>query len=98
MAQGLRERVLPGGLTDPFRSPSPGPDVIGAVGAFVPAFEAVGTGGATLVTGVSALDIAPAVRDQVREGDIVLLKGSRGMRLEMLLAAVWPSAAPQESH
>ncbi len=75
-----------------------GPDVIGAVGAFVPAFEAVGTGGATLVTGVSALDIAPAVRDQVREGDIVLLKGSRGMRLEMLLAAVWPSAAPQESH
>jgi UDP-N-acetylmuramyl pentapeptide synthase len=58
----------------------------------------VGTGGATLVTGVSALDVAPAVREQVQGGDIVLLKGSRGVRLEMLLAAVWPSATPAESH
>lgn len=75
-----------------------GPDVIAAVGAFVPAFEEVGAGGVTLVTGATALDVAPAVRDLVREGDIVLLKGSRGVRLETLLAAVWPSAAAGGAH
>jgi UDP-N-acetylmuramoyl-tripeptide--D-alanyl-D-alanine ligase len=57
------------------------PDVIGAVGEFVPAFERRSSSG-ELVTAADATALGRAVAPHLRGGDLVLLKASRGIQLE----------------
>ncbi len=57
------------------------PDLIGAVGEFVPAFEGRHPA-AQLVTALNAEALGRAVAPRLSGGDLVLLKASRGMQLE----------------
>ncbi|HXY69796.1 MAG TPA: UDP-N-acetylmuramoyl-tripeptide--D-alanyl-D-alanine ligase [Gemmatimonadales bacterium] len=69
------------------------PDVVAAVGAFVPAFEALKRPkGQTLLTGETPEAIAPGLKAALRPGDVVLLKASRGVQLERVIPLLWPSA------
>ena len=75
------------------------PDVVAAVGEFVPAFEALkGKLKATLLSGETPQAVAPKLKDQLRKGDIVLLKASRGVRLETIIPLLWPSHEASEAH
>ncbi|HEY2806944.1 MAG TPA: UDP-N-acetylmuramoyl-tripeptide--D-alanyl-D-alanine ligase [Gemmatimonadales bacterium] len=77
-----------------------GPDVVAAVGDFAEAF-AVHTEYARatkLLTGENPEDVAAALRPLIKPGDVVLLKASRGVRLERLLPLLWPSLQPAEAH
>jgi UDP-N-acetylmuramoyl-tripeptide--D-alanyl-D-alanine ligase len=57
------------------------PDLIGAVGEFVPVLERQHLG-ARLVTAADADALGRAVAPRLEGGELVLLKGSRGMHLE----------------
>jgi UDP-N-acetylmuramoyl-tripeptide--D-alanyl-D-alanine ligase len=62
------------------------PAVVGAVGAFVPAFEAHRPVlGARFVSAADAEALGPAVNAMLRGNEIVLLKASRGVALERVL-------------
>src|SRR5207244_3920395 len=62
------------------------PALIGAVGAFVPAFEPLsGALGARLVTASDAAALGPKLAAALRGDEIVLLKASRGVALERVL-------------
>jgi UDP-N-acetylmuramoyl-tripeptide--D-alanyl-D-alanine ligase len=60
------------------------PALVGAVGAFVPAFEALGQG-LPLITAADAEALGPALRAALRGDEVVLLKASRGVALERVL-------------
>lgn len=70
------------------------PDVIAAIGEFVPALEGLRgrLGRARLVTGDGPEAVAPSLKELLRPGDVVLLKASRGVRLERVIPLLWPSA------
>ena len=73
------------------------PDVVAAIGEFGPAFEALkGRLEATLVTGDTPEAAAPRLKDEIRKGDVVLLKASRGVRLETIIPLLWPTYQPSE--
>jgi UDP-N-acetylmuramoyl-tripeptide--D-alanyl-D-alanine ligase len=76
------------------------PDVIAAIGDFASAFAALGEhpGGAELLTGAAPGDVAERLKHLIRPGDIVLLKASRGVRLEQLFPILWPSYEGGEAH
>ena len=76
------------------------PDVVVAVGAFVPAFEALAgrLGPVRLVAGPTPVDVVPRLREELRPGDVALFKASRGVRLEQLFPILWPSLAGGEAH
>jgi len=62
------------------------PALIGAVGAFVPAFAPFsGTLGPRLVTASDAAALGPKLAAALRGDEIVLLKASRGVALERVL-------------
>jgi UDP-N-acetylmuramoyl-tripeptide--D-alanyl-D-alanine ligase len=61
------------------------PTVVGAVGAFVPAFEALDGTGITLVTAPDADALGPKLRAVLQGNEVVLLKASRGVALERVL-------------
>jgi UDP-N-acetylmuramoyl-tripeptide--D-alanyl-D-alanine ligase len=61
------------------------PAVVGAVGAFVPAFEALGAAGPRLVTAADAEALGPKLRAVLQGNEVVLLKASRGVALERVL-------------
>ena len=62
------------------------PALIGAVGAFVPAFAPLsGTLGPRLVTASDAAALGPKLAAALRGDEIVLLKASRGVALERVL-------------
>ena len=61
------------------------PAVVGAVGAFVPAFEALGVTGLRLVTAPDADALGPKLRAALQGNEVVLLKASRGVALERVL-------------
>lgn len=56
--------------------------------------EAVAAGVASLLAASSAEAVAPA-RELVRPGDVVLVKGSRGVRMEAIVAALTGGTPPQ---
>jgi UDP-N-acetylmuramoyl-tripeptide--D-alanyl-D-alanine ligase len=71
-----------------------GPDVVAAVGDFAPAFAALpDTKAVTLVSGKTPEDVAEALKRELKPGDIVLLKASRGVQLERLVPLLWPELA-----
>ncbi len=61
------------------------PAVVGAVGAFVPAFEALGATGLRLVTAPDADALGPKLKAALQGNEVVLLKASRGVALERVL-------------
>jgi len=77
-----------------------GPDAVVAVGAFVKAFQSLGDrlSATKFIAGETPEDVAAGLKDLLAPGDVVLLKASRGVRLERLLPIVWPSLAEAEAH
>jgi UDP-N-acetylmuramoyl-tripeptide--D-alanyl-D-alanine ligase len=76
-------------------------NVIGAVGEFVHAFAQVAPGDPRVVSAPDAVALWPLLRPRVAPDSLVLLKGSRGTRLERLLpelAVVGGGSAPVPSH
>ena len=70
-----------------------GPDIIAAIGDFAPAFDSLGpVDPITLVTGATPADVAPRLRELLQPGDVMLLKASRGVKLETLLPLLFPGA------
>lgn len=59
--------------------------VIGAVGEFRAAFERVAPGDARVVCGADAVSLWAALEPRLQPDALILLKGSRGTRLERLL-------------
>jgi len=77
------------------------PDVVAAIGDFVPAFDALGAAAAAVrVRGADPQAVVPELRELLRPGDLVLLKASRGVALERIIPALWPSTTPSadEAH
>ena len=67
-----------------------GPDLVAAIGDFVPAFAGLGDGGPRIVGGATPEAVAAELKPLLQKGDIVLLKASRGVQLEKLLPLLWP--------
>jgi len=77
------------------------PDVVAAIGEFVPAFDALGAAAAAVkVRGADPGAVTPGLRELLRPGDVVLLKASRGVALEQIVPALWPATTPpaDEAH
>lgn len=71
------------------------PAVVGAVGAFVPAFAALGVAGPVRVlTAPDAETLGPSLRAALRGDEVVLLKASRGVALERVLHHLQSAGAP----
>jgi UDP-N-acetylmuramoyl-tripeptide--D-alanyl-D-alanine ligase len=74
------------------------PVVVGVRGLARHLTEAAGAAGAEAVF-VETPEAAGAwLQANVREGDAVLVKASRGVRLEKALAVLFGSASPEASH
>ncbi len=76
------------------------PDLVAAVGEFVPAFESLGgkLKPKHLLVGETPEAVAPALRQRLKPGDVVLLKASRGVQLERIVPLLWPSYQASEVH
>ena len=76
------------------------PDLVAAVGEFVPAFESLGgkLKPKHLLVGETPEAVAPALRQRLKRGDVVLLKASRGVQLERIVPLLWPSYQASEVH
>jgi UDP-N-acetylmuramyl pentapeptide synthase len=66
-----------------------GPDLLAAVGEFVPALEPHrGALGDRLLTADDAVGLAPRLAERLRGDELVVLKASRGPALERILPAL----------
>jgi UDP-N-acetylmuramoyl-tripeptide--D-alanyl-D-alanine ligase len=75
------------------------PGLVAAIGEFVPAFDAMhGKVKVQLLTGETPGSVAPGLKEQLQPGDVVLLKASRGVRLETIIPLLWPSSEVSEAH
>jgi UDP-N-acetylmuramoyl-tripeptide--D-alanyl-D-alanine ligase len=71
------------------------PDLLAAVGDFVPALAPYGTRlGDRLITAADPIALGPLVAPRLLNGDVVVLKASRGVALERILPALTIRATP----
>jgi UDP-N-acetylmuramoyl-tripeptide--D-alanyl-D-alanine ligase len=71
------------------------PDLLGAVGEFVPALAPHAAGlGDRLVTAADPLALGPKIAARLEGGEVVVLKASRGVALERILPALTVRATP----
>ena len=74
------------------------PDLVAALGEFVAPFEAMkGKLKGKLVSGETPEAVAPKLKPKLKSGDLVLLKASRGVRLETIIPLLWPTAPDEAS-
>ena len=74
------------------------PDLVAAIGEFVAPFEALkGKLKGKLVTGETPEAVAPKLKPKLQRGDVVLLKASRGVRLETIIPLLWATPANEAS-
>ena len=75
------------------------PDLVAAIGEFVVPCEALkGKLKAKLLAGETPEAVALKLKERLRKGDVVLLKASRGVRLETIIPLLWPSHEASEAH
>ncbi len=60
-------------------------DIIAGLGEFAPAFAAAGPADPRVVTGTDIADVWPALAERLASDAVILLKASRGVRLERLV-------------
>jgi UDP-N-acetylmuramoyl-tripeptide--D-alanyl-D-alanine ligase len=60
-------------------------DIVAGIGAFAPALEAAAAGDPRVVTGADVDDLWPRLAPRLAPDAVILLKASRGVRLERLL-------------
>lgn len=73
---------------------SSGADLIAGIGEFAPALEEVGAGDERVVVGRDVDDLWPVLQPRLRADAAILLKASRGVRLERLLPYLTAWATP----
>jgi UDP-N-acetylmuramoyl-tripeptide--D-alanyl-D-alanine ligase len=67
------------------------PDRVVAIGEFVVPFQGLkGKLKAKLLAGETPEAVAPKLKEKLQKGDVVLLKASRGVRLETIIPLLWP--------
>jgi UDP-N-acetylmuramoyl-tripeptide--D-alanyl-D-alanine ligase len=73
-----------------------GADVIAGIGEFGPALQAIGAGDARIVTANDVDDVWPRLAPRLKPNAAILLKASRGVRLERMLPLLnaWAGVAP----
>jgi UDP-N-acetylmuramoyl-tripeptide--D-alanyl-D-alanine ligase len=72
-----------------------GPDLLGAVGEFVPALEPYASRlGSRLVTASDPLELGERLAGRLEGDEVVVLKASRGVALERILPALTAQALP----
>jgi UDP-N-acetylmuramoyl-tripeptide--D-alanyl-D-alanine ligase len=69
-------------------------DIVAGIGAFAPALEAAGAGDPRVVTGTDVDDLWPRLAPRLAPDAVILLKASRGVRLERLLPHLTDWARP----
>ncbi len=77
------------------------PALIVGIGEFADAFRAVvpkRDQETRLITGSAPAAVAGQLRERLQPGDLLLLKASRGVQLERLIAILWPEATASEAH
>jgi UDP-N-acetylmuramoyl-tripeptide--D-alanyl-D-alanine ligase len=73
-----------------------GPDLLGAVGDFVPALAPYAERlGDRLITAPDPLALGPLISSRLEGGEVVVLKASRGVALERILPALTNRATPR---
>jgi UDP-N-acetylmuramoyl-tripeptide--D-alanyl-D-alanine ligase len=71
-----------------------GADLVAGIGDFKPALEAEAAGDARVITGGDVDDLWPVLQQRLQPSAAILLKASRGVRLERLLPHLQAWAAP----
>jgi UDP-N-acetylmuramyl pentapeptide synthase len=74
-----------------------GIDVVAAIGEFAAAFGRIAPGDPRVITADDAEAVWPALSSRLAPNAIILLKGSRGMRLERLVEPISKWATQQQS-
>lgn len=71
-----------------------GADLVAGIGEFAAALDAEGSGNPRVVTGGDVDDVWPVIREKLQPNAAILLKASRGVRLERLLPHLQSWAGP----
>jgi UDP-N-acetylmuramoyl-tripeptide--D-alanyl-D-alanine ligase len=74
-----------------------GIDVVAAIGEFAAAFSRIAPGDSRVITADDAEKVWPALSSRLVPNAVILLKGSRGMRLERLVEPISKWATQQQS-
>jgi len=75
------------------------PDLVVAIGEFVAPLKGMKPKPkGKLIAGETPEAVASQLKEKLRAGDVVLLKASRGVRLESVIPLLWPSYQASEAH